>query len=1130
MVGGLVGILGYIVFSYTGLGSTVMNLPLRIQPQTESGLVGYWSFDTFDIASSTAEVRDDSGNANHGNIVNNASSTDAVVDASMTGTSTMFLGNSPRTVFVSKQNGYTFYPDTDGGCYAASTTDAGVTWGGRTVIDTTNTTDCRRVAVWYDGWTQSFATTATSAKIHIATLETSGSDIYYVEFDFATTGDKFATAVLTNNQGAAVTAHENMLSITRTATGTLFVGLSDNSDRFIFSCAYNCSGATANWSEIQATGPALDAADSMLLLPVPGNNNLMVIHHDASADDYLGRVWSATSSSWTGTTTIDASAVENSIHRAHYGATVNWNSNKIYMVYAADNNDFITADHDLRFASYDAATWTWSQSAIASNIAARSITDAKVAYDQANNTIYAIYAASTTIASTTRIFYRTSTNEGASWSTEQGPIDVESSAKYGGANVSILGENIYNVRLHDSGALDGNILGKSLSAPFGNYAFEEGRVGQGYWFDGVDDYVSMGDPASGLLDLGDQDMTLAAWIYPEEENTFRPIIAKVTSASEKEYALVVQTANQLQFEIETSGNGAAVSSPDNAVPKNQWSHIAATYNDATREVKLYVNGVEQSTSGSILADPVNFAQDLQIGSFDYNGSFFKGGIDEVRIYDRILASDEVSQIYQIGATTKLNTTLTNVPSLESGLLLHYTFDGKDVSSSTDRITSEITDRSGQGNTGDWRNHGSTTKPGRIGSSIEFDGTNDDIDAGSASIIDNLGRSTPMSFAAWIYPNTDGEGDGTYGGVIATKGTGDGWWISMSENPPNALRWTYGCGGTALFKTTAAGTTLTNEWTHVVVTTDGSTEADNTRIYVNGVEQSYFEAIDCGTTLDDDAAFVMTIGGNFGSGSFDGEIDDVRLYNRVLSQSEIALLYGLGGTAKLNTTVETQPLLRDDLVAHWTMDGRDVVTLPTSVTSEIKDRSTQNITLDWIDHASTTMPGIIGQALYLDGTNDYASSTQLPLTVNTIGLSDWTVMVWAKPESFAQSNGTNRTVLSQANANNGTARRWVDIATDGSINTNHGGTTNFMNVQTQLNQWVHIVLRYDDALDRIDYFINGQYTGKKDPASLDGGDGPLLIGVNPATNGGFFQGGIDDVRMYQSIVPTTTIQSIYQLGR
>jgi len=88
---------------------------------------------------------------------------------------------------------------------------------------------------------------------------------------------------------------------------------------------------------------------------------------------------------------------------------------------------------------------------------------------------------------------------------------------------------------------------------------------------------------------------------------------------------------------------------DTDISDNLWHHVAAVLdNDGSpdvSEVKLYVNGIEESYS-SVSGQAINTAavDDVIIGAINNTG-YFDGKIDDVRIYDKALSVGEIQQLY-----------------------------------------------------------------------------------------------------------------------------------------------------------------------------------------------------------------------------------------------------------------------------------------------------------------------------------------------------------------------------------------------------------------------------------------------------------------------------------------------------
>jgi hypothetical protein len=80
-----------------------------------------------------------------------------------------------------------------------------------------------------------------------------------------------------------------------------------------------------------------------------------------------------------------------------------------------------------------------------------------------------------------------------------------------------------------------------------------------------------------------------------------------------------------------------------ALPLNAWTHLAATYDGTT--LRLYVNGT-QVGSRSVAGSIVTTTGALRIGGNTVWGEWFKGRLDEVRIYNRPLSQSEIQHDMQ----------------------------------------------------------------------------------------------------------------------------------------------------------------------------------------------------------------------------------------------------------------------------------------------------------------------------------------------------------------------------------------------------------------------------------------------------------------------------------------------------
>ncbi|MFW5710072.1 MAG: LamG-like jellyroll fold domain-containing protein [Bacteroidota bacterium] len=168
-----------------------------------------------------------------------------------------------------------------------------------------------------------------------------------------------------------------------------------------------------------------------------------------------------------------------------------------------------------------------------------------------------------------------------------------------------------------------------------------------YYFDGVDAHVNAGD--SPELELVDN-FTLQAWIKPNgfTDNDMGSIINK-----EGEYDFRVTPTGYLNYVFYTSLAGWTNTSTGISIDDRQWSLITITFSN--KILKAYKNDQMLYTSersNVISGDRHPDENELHIGGRQHGSSFFKGLIDEVKIYKRVLDSTEISNAYNRGRSTQ----------------------------------------------------------------------------------------------------------------------------------------------------------------------------------------------------------------------------------------------------------------------------------------------------------------------------------------------------------------------------------------------------------------------------------------------------------------------------------------------
>jgi len=417
-----------------------------------------------------------------------------------------------------------------------------------------------------------------------------------------------------------------------------------------------------------------------------------------------------------------------------------------------------------------------------------------------------------------------------------------------------------------------------------------GKIGQALSFDGSNDFGDLGTPA--IFDL-DASYSLSAWVYttkPSGGSNFNQTIIALGSGAccgtERLLDLAWDSGGGT-YRFRYAHGGSTVLSGTQTPQLNRWYHVAGTWDGTTR--RFYMDGVLDGTQ-SFSTAPTEFSANNYIGSSFGTASFWQGLIDEARVYNRALTPAEIRQLYKAGSSFHPN--VTNKSTIRDGLVGHWSFDGADMGTTSAR------DASGNANTG-WLINGTQKAIGRIGQALNFDGSNDYVNAGSAAALDNLSQ---ISVSAWVFPRTFG-GNGNNDGVIISKSNTSinvgGWGIQLTGStgsPCTVVNFKFAVDYDVqdLRRDTNFGSITCGVWQHVVATWDGSANTSGIRLYINGVETSYGSEWSGVTSRVSDAAYPMRIGNSgLGNDTWGGIIDEVRVYNRALSPDEVKRLYNMG---------------------------------------------------------------------------------------------------------------------------------------------------------------------------------------------------------------------------------------------
>jgi len=399
--------------------------------------------------------------------------------------------------------------------------------------------------------------------------------------------------------------------------------------------------------------------------------------------------------------------------------------------------------------------------------------------------------------------------------------------------------------------------------------------------------------SSGVAELGSADFTIAAWIKTAKIGV--PILSKCNGngeweENEKELYVAdsATSEGQLDGTVEYVGFGCEWIRGEKRIDDRKWHHVAITWDSGGEEGLVYIDGVEATDDIGFLGLSDNSGDTVRIGFSEsaHSSGHFVGRIDDMAIFNVVLTPEQVIELMGFtggfaSEATKTSTVNKDEPitlDTDPNLVCWWKFD--DASGKTASDSSRF-GRKGTLN-GDL-SFDKDSAPGRIRKALKLDGENDYIE-----IVKYKGvtGTRPRTVAAWIKTTTSrGQiiswGLDDYGKMFLfcfIRGR-----IGMTPN-----------GGYLYINTEVHD----DKWHHiaaVVQDVELPNLHDDVKLYKDGTLAEIHDIglldlwpIDTGSDLD------VRIGRQF-----KGLIDDVRLYDRALSENEIKALFELQSSRPLS---------------------------------------------------------------------------------------------------------------------------------------------------------------------------------------------------------------------------------------
>jgi len=373
------------------------------------------------------------------------------------------------------------------------------------------------------------------------------------------------------------------------------------------------------------------------------------------------------------------------------------------------------------------------------------------------------------------------------------------------------------------------------------------------------------------------DISISAWVYFNDVSGVQPVVCRdlTTTTRRLQFRNNDGTINAYWFH---SGGLSALDS-NTSVVANQWYHIVTTWEDGVAS-KIYINGSLDATDSTGIGTRSSLEY-ITIGYLEQGNTFLNGKIDQVRIFNKVLDSGDVDDLYlETYADPKKSTT-------------DYFGDGSGVS--LYELDEDAND------TGVYPLGQGAIDSGQSGF---FGGNNDRLTASNFSSV--LGTNRAFTISGWFFPSSISNGLDAIT-AWSTTGTTAANFV-LGRHSGGTWQYRLGHANSNEIKVVFSDSYVTDKWVHVAFTYDGSKNASGVTLYLNGVAATVSSINDNNLTTNTDYPNFAIGYGAWNGDYYNGYVDQVRIYSSELSSSEVNDL------AK-ETNVPTSTL-----VAHYKLDG------------------------------------------------------------------------------------------------------------------------------------------------------------------------------------------------------------------
>jgi len=663
-------------------------------------------------------------------------------------------------------------------------------------------------------------------------------------------------------------------------------------------------------------------------------------------------------------------------------------------------------------------------------------------------------------------------------------------SKYAFGADSSFTSNIALYQLDGDGGVANNVpdTTTNYNGTSSNVTYSTGQFGNAAVFNGSSAYIDTG----GDLVNSFTAITVAGWFYTEPNTNYSYGLHFGTIGSDGDAISISRWNNTASggFGAYTLYSNIGSSSIDGNFTLNEdtWYHIAISYTGTT--LKFYVNGnLETTATVTSLSIPAS-GNSGYIGRFISNQSYnWKGNIDQVRIFDRVISDSEVATLY-----AETSATASSINPLNEGqgvALYNLDYDASDAGGLYDGTPTDVTFGVG----------------GQINYGARFNGSSSKIDLPD---ILPANSNADSSFTCWFRTSDtsgnqmtivnawNGSTTANNGGWALFKDAGNTFFFTQYYLKSNASGLT---GSTALGD---------GNWHFIAVVFDYS--AGTLSLYLDGNSTPHLQH----TSLTPGTVNIFNGGAELGyqkaGGPFrywNGDIDQVRIFSSALDSDQVSQLYAEEACVYTSTTDQIN--YPTDNVAYYKLDGS-----AEDSHGNTYDGTASNITYEF---------GRYGQAAVFNGSSSRIDINSLATVLD--GQNIVSTSLWFKSTSTSLSG-----LFSYRGSASSAVNMLVTInrSATGDIGIDSSTSSAFVNLGTYNGgyndgNWHHVVSVINYTTGAFNVYIDNTLRITGTNASISRGTADKVqLGANYSSQ--YLNGSLDQVRIFSTALTDVQVSQLY----